>query len=87
MIYRFIRLFLHYSLISHQFSDPIIILFKKYKIEDFEVLYSTPTLPNVFPLNHIAESQYPLCNREHTSDNIYIIQNKKTYYYYCYQAD
>ncbi|CAG8681652.1 1533_t:CDS:1, partial [Ambispora gerdemannii] len=62
-------------------------LLEEYKIEDFEVLYSLPTLPNVFLLNHIAESQYSLCNREHTSDNAYVIRNKKTYYYYCHRAD
>src|SRR6185312_8402568 len=38
-------------------------LLKEYKIEGFEVLYSSPTLPNVFPLNRIAESRCPLCNR------------------------
>ena len=38
-------------------------LLEEYKIEGFEVLYSSPTLPNVFPLNRIAESRCPLCNR------------------------
>ena len=62
-------------------------LLEEYKIEGFEVLYHSPTLPNVFPLNRIAESQCPLCNREHTSDNAYVIRNKKTYHYYCHRAD
>ena len=62
-------------------------LLEEYKIECFEVLYPSPTLPNVFPLNRIAESQCPLCNRDHTSDNAYVIRNKKTYYYYCHRAD
>ncbi|CAG8603943.1 3454_t:CDS:2 [Cetraspora pellucida] len=39
-------------------------LLEEYKIEGFGVLYPLPTLPNIFPLNRIAESQCPLSDQE-----------------------
>ncbi|CAJ0645597.1 11494_t:CDS:1 [Entrophospora sp. SA101] len=62
-------------------------LLEEYKIEGFEVLYPSLALPNIFPLNRRTESQCPLCNQVHNSDNAYVVRNKKTYRYYCHRAD
>ncbi|CAJ0645993.1 4491_t:CDS:1 [Entrophospora sp. SA101] len=56
-------------------------------IDGFEVLYPGPTHPNIFTLRRKSASNCPLCKREHSGDNAYIVRNKKTYRYHCYRAD
>ena len=38
-------------------------------IAGFDVLYPTTVSQNIFSLRRISPSYYPLCNREHNSDN------------------
>ncbi|RHZ54551.1 hypothetical protein Glove_426g27 [Diversispora epigaea] len=62
-------------------------LLKVMNIEGFDVLYPTPVSLDIFTLRRITGSHCPLCNREHSSDNAYVVRNRKTYRYYCYRAN
>jgi len=62
-------------------------LLKKKSIEEYLLSYSLEKYPDIFPLTCITSSHCPLCNQEHTSDNAYIIRNKKSYSFYCHHAN
>src|SRR3954463_4349075 len=63
------------------------ILLKEAGIEGYSLSYPSDNFPNKFPLSRASPSQYPLCDREHTSDNAYIRRNKKSYSFFCYHAN
>jgi hypothetical protein len=56
-------------------------------IEGYSLSYPSEDFPNKFPLTRNSPSHCPLCDREHTSDNTYIIRNKKSYRFKCYHAN
>ncbi|CAG8701196.1 24735_t:CDS:2, partial [Cetraspora pellucida] len=62
-------------------------LLNEMNIKSFDVLYPTTVSPDIFTLRNITGSHCPLCNREHSNDNKYIVQKRKTYYFYCHRAD
>ncbi|RIB08433.1 hypothetical protein C2G38_2211653 [Gigaspora rosea] len=67
-------------------DNPILGISKEI-VKSFDVLYPTPVSPDIFTLRRMTESHCPLCDREHSNDNAYVIRNRKTYHYYCHRAD
>src|SRR6266480_1390375 len=51
-------------------------LLKEAGIEGYSLSYPSDNFPDKFPLSRAFSSHCPLCEREHTSDNAYIKQNK-----------
>ncbi|GBC52016.2 hypothetical protein GLOIN_2v1770262 [Rhizophagus irregularis DAOM 181602=DAOM 197198] len=41
----------------------------------------------IYLLTHNSPSDCPLCKQKHTSDNGYILRNKKSYRFYCHRAN
>ncbi|CAB4393934.1 unnamed protein product [Rhizophagus irregularis] len=62
-------------------------LFKEAGIEGYNLSYPSENFPDKFPLSRISPSHCPICDREHDSDNGYIIRNKKSYSFFCYRAN
>ncbi|PKY30168.1 hypothetical protein RhiirB3_447115 [Rhizophagus irregularis] len=62
-------------------------LLKENNIEGYNLSYPSDNKPDIFPLTRVSPSHCPLCDRDHDSDNAYIIRNKKSYSFYCYRAD
>ncbi len=62
-------------------------LLEEVSIEGFNLSFPSEQSPNVFSLKRIAPSYYSLCDRKHTNENAYIIQNKKLYSFHYYRAD
>ncbi|CAB4393917.1 unnamed protein product [Rhizophagus irregularis] len=62
-------------------------LLKEASIEGFNLSYPSESTPNIFLLKRMSSSYCSLCDREHTNENAYIIQNKKSYSFHCYCAD
>ena len=59
-------------------------LLEKASIEGFNLSFPSEQSSDIFSLKHIAPSYCSLCDREYTSDNAYIIRNKKSYSFHCY---
>ncbi|PKK55491.1 hypothetical protein RhiirC2_722414, partial [Rhizophagus irregularis] len=62
-------------------------LLKEAGIEGYNLSYPSENFPDKFPLSRISPSHCPICDREHDSDNGYIIRNKKSYSFFCYRAN
>ncbi|CAB4390089.1 unnamed protein product [Rhizophagus irregularis] len=62
-------------------------LLQEASIEGYSLSYPSENFPDKFPLSRISPSHCPLCDREHDSDNGYIIRNKKSYSFFCYRAN
>ncbi|CAB4384096.1 unnamed protein product [Rhizophagus irregularis] len=62
-------------------------LLQEASIEGYSLSYPSENFPDKFPLSRISPSHCPLCDREHDSDNGYIIQNKKSYSFFYYRAN
>ncbi|PKK55440.1 hypothetical protein RhiirC2_802376, partial [Rhizophagus irregularis] len=56
-------------------------------IEGYTLSFPSDNIPDLFPLTRNSPSHCPICDREHESDNGYILRNKKTYRFYCYCAN
>ncbi|RHZ76066.1 hypothetical protein Glove_207g25 [Diversispora epigaea] len=71
----------------------VVKLLKEFDIRGYELSPPRENFPNTFPLKRIAPVYCPLCDREyeykepHNSDNAYVVQNKKSYSFYCHCAD
>ncbi|CAB4384660.1 unnamed protein product [Rhizophagus irregularis] len=48
-------------------------LLQKANIEGYNLSYSSENFSDKFPLSHLSPSHCPICDREHDSDNAYII--------------
>jgi hypothetical protein len=62
-------------------------LLQEVSIEGYSLSYPSENFPDKFPLSCISPSHCPICDREHDSDNAYIIRNKKLYSFFCYRAN
>src|SRR2546421_645325 len=62
-------------------------LLQEASIKGYSLSYPSEDFPNKFPLSRISPSHCPICDREHDSDNAYIIRNKKSYSFFCYWAN
>ena len=62
-------------------------LLQEANIEGYSLSYPSEDFPNKFPLSRNSPSHCPICDREHESENAYIIRNKKSYSFFCYQAN
>ncbi|GBB88943.1 hypothetical protein RclHR1_15570003 [Rhizophagus clarus] len=62
-------------------------LLQEASIEWYSLSYSSENFPDKFSLSRISPLHCPLCDQEHTSDNAYIRQNKKSYSFFCYCAN
>jgi hypothetical protein len=62
-------------------------LLKENNIEGFNLSYPTDSVGDIFPLIRIFPSYCPLCKREHSSENAYIVRNKKSFSFSCYRAN
>ncbi len=62
-------------------------LLRENSIEEYSLSYPSENFSDKFSLSRISSSHCPLCDREHTSDNAYIIRNKKSYSFKCYRAN
>ena len=62
-------------------------LLQEASIEGYSLSYPSENFPDKFPLSRISPSHCPICDREHNSDNAYIIRNKKSYSFFCYRAN
>ncbi|CAB4377733.1 unnamed protein product [Rhizophagus irregularis] len=62
-------------------------LLKEASIEGFNLSYPSESTPDIFPFKRMSPSYCSLCDREHTNENAYIIQNKKSYSFHCYRAN
>jgi hypothetical protein len=67
--------------------DFIETLLRDNSIEGYSLSYPSENFSNKFPLSRIFPSHCPICDREHNSDHGYIIQNKKSYSFFCYRAN
>ena len=56
-------------------------------IEGYALSFPSDNTSNLFPLTRNSPSHCPLCDREHSSENAYIVQNKKSYRFYCHRAN
>ncbi|GES83069.1 highly derived D5-like helicase-primase [Rhizophagus clarus] len=56
-------------------------------IEGYTLSFPSENIPDLFPLTRNSPSQCPLCDREHTSDNAYIIRKNKSFRFYCHRAN
>src|SRR4051812_26214857 len=59
-------------------------LLQEASIEGYSLSYPSENFPDKFLLSRISSSHCPICDRKHNSDNAYIIQNKKSYSFFCY---
>ncbi|CAB4387211.1 unnamed protein product [Rhizophagus irregularis] len=62
-------------------------LLQEANIEGYSLSYPSENFPDKFPLSRISPSHCPICDRKHDSDHGYIIRNKKSYSFFCYQAN
>ncbi|RIA79494.1 hypothetical protein C1645_840549 [Glomus cerebriforme] len=62
-------------------------LLQEANIEGHNLSYPSENFPDKFPLSHVFPSHCLIYDREHVSDNAYIIQNKKSYSFFCYRAN
>ncbi|GBC10739.1 hypothetical protein RclHR1_09860016 [Rhizophagus clarus] len=62
-------------------------LLQEANIEGYSLSYPSEDFPNKFPLSRNSPSHCPICDREHESENAYIIRNKKSYSFFCYRAN
>jgi hypothetical protein len=62
-------------------------LLKKEKIEGYNLSYPSDSTPDKYPLTRAFPSHCLLCDREHTSENAYIVRNKKSFRFYCYHTN
>ena len=62
-------------------------LLKDNNIEGYNLSYPTDSVGDIFPLIRVSPSYCPLCKREHSSENAYIVRNKKSYSFSCYCAN
>ncbi|CAJ0642949.1 923_t:CDS:1 [Entrophospora sp. SA101] len=68
-------------------------LLEEFEIEGYELSCPHESFPDTFPLKRVTPAFCPLCYREygykdpHTSDNAYVIRNKKSYSFYCHRAN
>ena len=46
-------------------------------IEGYTLSFPSDNIPDLFPLTRNSPSHCPICDREHESDNGYILRNKK----------
>ncbi|GBC26150.2 hypothetical protein GLOIN_2v1780981 [Rhizophagus irregularis DAOM 181602=DAOM 197198] len=56
-------------------------------IEGYTLSFPSDNIPDLFPLTRNSPSHCPICDREHESDNGYILRNKKIYRFYCHRAN
>ncbi|GES87673.1 hypothetical protein GLOIN_2v1770262 [Rhizophagus clarus] len=56
-------------------------------IEGYTLSFPSDNIPDLFPLTYNFLSHCPICDREHESDNGYILRNKKIYRFYCHRAN
>src|SRR5581483_753114 len=56
-------------------------------IEGYTLSFPSDNIPDLFPLTRNSLSHCPICDREHESNNGYILRNKKTYRFYCHRAN
>ncbi len=62
-------------------------LLRENGIEGYSLSYPSENFSDKFSLSCISSSHCPLCDQEHTSDNTYIIRNKKLYSFKCYRVN
>jgi hypothetical protein len=62
-------------------------LLRDNSIEGYTLSFPSDNTPHLFPLSRNSPSHCPLCGREHTSENGYILRNKKSYSFYCHRAN
>ncbi len=63
------------------------ILLQEASIKGYSLSYPSENFSDKFSLSHISPSHCPICDREHDSDNTYIIRNKKSYSFFCYRTN
>ncbi|UZO09227.1 uncharacterized protein OCT59_029463 [Rhizophagus irregularis] len=67
--------------------DFIETLLRDNSIEGYTLSFPSDNIPDLFPLVRNSPSHCPICDREHESDNAYILRNKKTYRFYCHREN
>ncbi|CAG8549884.1 16032_t:CDS:2, partial [Cetraspora pellucida] len=67
--------------------DFVELLLRDNCVEGYTLSFPSENTPNLFSLTRNSPSHCPICDREHTNENAYIIRYKKSYRFYCYRAD